>query len=254
MEIKNQIAKRQTANAVTYESSGTQVTLSPETIKRYLVSGGGAVTDQEVMMFLGMCQAQKLNPFNREAYLVKYGSNSPATMIVGKDVFLKRAQMHPDFDGLEAGIIVMTQDGQIQERNGTFYLPESETLVGGWCKVYQKGRRIPSYESVNLSEYIGRNNKGDVNAQWSKRPATMIRKVALTHALKEAFPNDLGGMYAQEEMDSISDIQLDETPVVVPQNPEPEPVYEQTVFDQTAGQIYPEEAPAADPAAALFGM
>lgn len=266
MEIKNNLVAKSNNNAgsvVTYDSNGTSVTLSFDLVKKYLVSGGGNVSNQEVMMYIGMCKAQRLNPFNREAYLIKYGSNSPATMITGKDVFLKRAQKHPDFDGLEAGIIVMTQDGQIQERKGTFYLPETEKLVGGWCKVYQKNRRIPSYEAVNLSEYIGRKKDGSVNDQWSKRPATMIRKVALVHALKEAFPDDLGGLYAQEEVEEAQDIVLPEAAVEISEPmPAPEPAYENPAhysdplydpaYDQVSTTPMPEAAPM-DPQQALFG-
>ena len=41
-------------------------------------------------MFIELCKAQKLNPFIREAYLIKFGI-SPANIVVGKDVFVKRA-------------------------------------------------------------------------------------------------------------------------------------------------------------------
>ncbi|HBF3006568.1 TPA: recombinase RecT, partial [Clostridioides difficile] len=52
------------------------------TVKNYLVSGNGNVTDQEVLMFIELCKAQKLNPFIKEAYLIKFG-NSPANIVVG---------------------------------------------------------------------------------------------------------------------------------------------------------------------------
>jgi hypothetical protein len=38
-------------------------------------------------------------------------------------------------------------------------------------------------------------------SSWAKIPATMIRKVALVQALREAFPSDLGGCYDSAEMD-----------------------------------------------------
>ena len=234
MAVNNSLVKqtkRKDTNIVQYDSNGTQVTLTFDTVKRYLVSGGGNVSDQEVVMFMGMCKAQHLNPFNREAYLIKYGSNSPATMITGKDVFLKRAQKNPSFDGLQCGIIVMENEtGNIVEREGTFFLDEEEKLVGGWAKVYIKGFQIPFYESVKLTEYIGKKRTGEITEQWQKRPATMIRKVALVHALKEAFPDELGGLYAQEEMGDAADIVLDATPVEVQ-----EPAYD---------QLYPAEATA----------
>ena len=58
--------------------------LTAETIKRYICPDA---TEQEILYFLELCKAQKLNPFIRDAYLVKYGSQ-PAQIIVGKDVFI----------------------------------------------------------------------------------------------------------------------------------------------------------------------
>ena len=77
---------------VEYESNGEMVKISPTMIKRYLVSGGGNVSDGEVMMFMSLCRYQHLNPFLREAYLIKYGSNDPATIVTEK-TFLQREPM-----------------------------------------------------------------------------------------------------------------------------------------------------------------
>ena len=69
-----------------YQLEGGQV-LTADTVKNYLVSGNGAATDQEVMMFIELCKAQRLNPFIREAYLIKFG-NSPANIgiVTGKQI------------------------------------------------------------------------------------------------------------------------------------------------------------------------
>ena len=57
-------------------------------------------------MFIELCKAQNLNPFIRNAYLrVKYGS-AAAQIIVGKDVFIKRASENPNFNGMKAGIVI----------------------------------------------------------------------------------------------------------------------------------------------------
>lgn len=47
---------------------------------------------------------------------------------------------------------------------------------------------------------------------WQQMPATMIRKVALEQALREAFMEELQGLYGAEEMGA----ELDETPMVQP--------------------------------------
>lgn len=88
-------------------------------VHTYLVSGGGNVSDGEVMMFMSLCRYQHLNPFLREAYLIKYGSNDPATIVTGKDVFTKRANADPRYKGKKAGIIVIKKDGAVEEREGT---------------------------------------------------------------------------------------------------------------------------------------
>ena len=42
----------------------------------------------------------------------------------------------------------------------------------------------------------------------------MVRKVAITQALRETFPNDFQQMYSEEEMNV--DMKLDETPIQQP--------------------------------------
>lgn len=242
MAVKNNLVKAQggAQNATTeYESNGEKIKLSPTIIRKYLVSGDGNVTEQEAMMFLMLCKSQHLNPFLREAYLIKYG-NSPATMVTGKDVFLKRARRQKDFEGMEAGIVVWNADGDLEERCGTYYSKEHEELVGGWAKVYIHNFVTPIYCSVSLEEYMGRKKDGTPNSQWSLRPATMIRKVAQSQALREAFPESFGGLYAQEEMSNVSDVVLDETTVQVVEEaprvqPEPEPMTDADYPDQTIG-------------------
>ena len=97
---------------VNYEAAGQMVELTQATVKQYLVSGNGNVTDQEVGMFLMLCKGQKLNPFLREAYLVKFGTQ-PAQIVVGKDAFTKRAESNKNYKGSEAGIVVVNLNNQI---------------------------------------------------------------------------------------------------------------------------------------------
>ena len=201
------------SNIVRYETDNGDVTLSKDIVKRYLVSGDASkVTDQEVMMFIQMCKYQNLNPFLREAYLIKFG-NSPATMVTGKDTFVKRAAKSKLCTGYEAGVIVQKEDGTVEYRKGALVLP-NEILVGGWAKVYRKDWQVPLENTVSLEEYQRYNSKGELMSNWSKMPATMIRKVALVQALREAIPEEFGGLYSPEEM-PIDDSTLDSTPVNV---------------------------------------
>lgn len=224
MAVQNSLRPQQqkmTDKPVEYKCGEETVKLSPTIIRNYLVNGGGNVTDQEIVMFLNLCRFQHLNPFLREAYLIKFG-NQPATIVTGKDAITKRAMRNPKFAGQQAGVVIYhPEDGQLEYRNGSLLMAD-EQLVGGWAKVYVKGYDVPIEAVVSYNEYVGTTKDGTVNSQWSKKPATMIRKVALVQALREAFPEDLGGLYASEEMN----IDLDETataaPVEIPQQDAPQ--------------------------------
>lgn len=167
--------------------------LTPEIIKRYICENA---TDQEVYFFIQLCKAQNLNPFLREAYLIKYGT-APATMVVGKETFTKRADRIPQYNGNKAGVILAV-NGQIQYREGSF-IQKGETLLGGWAEIFRKDRDHSTRSEVTLSEYEGKTKEGQITKQWRERPATMIRKVALVQGLREAFPDEFASMYSEEE-------------------------------------------------------
>lgn len=194
---------------VEYKCGNETVKLSQNIVRNFLVSGNGNVTDQELVLFINLCRFQHLNPYLKEAHLIKYGNN-PATMVVGKDAFMKRAKRNEHFRGFEAGVIVMANEtGMLNNRSGALVLP-GETLVGGWAKVYVDGYNVPVENVVGFEEYAGRKKDGSLNNQWATKPATMIRKVALVQSLREAFPEDFAGLYDQSEMGLDS---IDETPV-----------------------------------------
>ena len=56
MAVKNALQQRKSAAATTYEAGGSQITLTPDIVRKYLVSGSGNVTDQEIAMFISLCR------------------------------------------------------------------------------------------------------------------------------------------------------------------------------------------------------
>ena len=183
---------------VTYEVAGQEVKLSYSIVRKYLTKGNADVTDQELVQFISVCKFNKLNPFLNEAYLIKFKSargDGNAQMIVSKEALFKRAEACEQYDGIEAGIIVLRGDNVV-ELEGCFRQAK-DVLLGGWAKVYRKDRRVPTVSKVNLSEY----DKG--NSIWNEKKATMISKIAKVQALREAFPSQLGAMYAKEETTAL---------------------------------------------------
>lgn len=186
--------------AVSYETDNGQLTITENDVRNVL--GAPTATPAEIRMFLELCKAQGLNPFIKEAYIVKYG-NQDATLVVGKDVFTKRAQKNPKFEGFNAGITVKKENSDIIERRkGSMVLP-GEYIIGGWCEVYVKGYQNPMFDEVGFNEYAGYKKDGTLNKTWATKPGTMIRKVAIVHALREAFPDDFQGLYDEAEMGNL---------------------------------------------------
>lgn len=201
MAVANNLANKpvQRVETTEYMANGMKVTLTPGTVKNYLISGDKErVSDQEVAMFINLCRFTGLNPWLREAYCIKYG-NEPATLVVGKDAYFKRAELNEAYDGIEAGIIVLDESGEIIYRQGTLKL-NSEELIGGYAEVFRKDRSHSFRSEVSFEEYVSRKKDGSINSQWSRKPATMIRKVAMVQALREAFPQSFAGMYVAEEV------------------------------------------------------
>lgn len=175
-------------------ADGQHFTVSFADVRNFICA---KATDAECKIFLETCKQYRLNPFTKEAYLIHYDNNSedtPSTIVLGKNCYMQMAERHPAFDGFEAGIIVLdTEAGQLDHREGSIVY-EGEELLGGWAKVYRKDRTRPSYEEVKLAEY----DTG--KSLWKGKKATMIRKVALVHALREAFPSTFGALYDESEV------------------------------------------------------
>ena len=176
-----------------------KIKLSFDLILRWLAvkTAKGAVPgEQDLMKFLMTCKARKLNPFDGDAFLVGYdGKDGPVfSTIVAHQAFLKRAETHPEFDGMESGVIVQIGD-TTHELVGDFY-PDGARLLGGWATVFFVNRRHPMTKRLRLATF----DKG--RSLWKTNPEGMIVKCAEADALRSSFAQLIGGMYLREEMDA----------------------------------------------------
>lgn len=177
-----------------FSVGGKDVELSIALTQAYFCPQASAT---EAYVFNSWCAHNGLDPWRREAYLVKYGNN-PAQMLTAKDAFTKRAEANPRYQGQKAGVVVINREGKLENRVGELVL-DGEELVGGWADVYVKDYVFPVSAVVNFRERC-QYKDGKPQAKWATSPGLMIRKCALVAALREAFPNDVGGMYVPDEM------------------------------------------------------
>lgn len=195
------------ALSVSYDVLGSHIELDLPFIKKYLVRGNPQyISDQELLFFMNTCKMQGLNPLvGNEVYLIKYGKDNPAQMVVGKDAFLRRAYANPNYLCKQDGITVK-RGNQIVQKEGSCLYP-GEELVGGWCRVtyLRGGKERTAFREVAFSEY----NKG--KSTWREIPATMITKVAISQCFRDAFPNEYSGIYSEDELVASGAISAEDT-------------------------------------------
>lgn len=207
------------------DDAGTNIQISQQDVYQYICD---KATPQEVVFFMELCRSQRLNPFKREAFLVKYGS-SPASMITAEVVFERRANAHPSYTGMEHGVVYLDASGNICKREGTAtYKAAGEVLIGGWARVHRNDRS-DSYAEVSMDEY----NKNQ--SVWKTMPGAMIDKCARAVALRLAFPSDFQGMYISEEMGTAPDV-TEVHAEVMPDMPTDAPESQQ---EPISGPVYP---------------
>lgn len=186
-----------------------KVRLTASIVRKFVAvpsKSGTQPTERDCIRFIMLCRGKRANPFEGDVYMLGYDNwkgdrlaSTTFTMVCGVELFLKRAEQSEDFDGLESGVIIKTAKGELEERKGCIVLND-ETLVGGWCRVMRKDRKLPYYRTAKLSVY----DSG--YSRWKSDPAGMIEKVAKSQCLRDAFPTALGGLYSQEEMQRITEI------------------------------------------------
>ncbi len=185
--------------SIEYQAFGSAETvkLSIAIVKNWLVTptaSGKLPTDSDIMKFMMLCKARQLNPWEGDAFLVGYdGQKGPNfSLITAHQAFLKRAEAHGGYDGMQSGVILQDAKGNLVDLEGDF-VPTGYTLLGGWCKVYRKDQTYPKIARLNVEIF----DKGF--AQWKSNKPGMIVKCSEADALRGAFPNTLGGMYSESE-------------------------------------------------------
>lgn len=150
--------------------------------QKYLSTCGQNVPQNKVQEFLEIAQLKQLNPFTREIYLVGYGQNF--NIITGYEVYLKRAEKMPFYDGFD------------------FVIDDSNPQrVSGTITIYRKDRSHNFKHTVYLNEVINKNKDGNPNAMWAKMPYFMLKKVAIAQGFRLCFPLDFADMpYIKDEM------------------------------------------------------
>lgn len=75
--------------------------------------------------------------------------------LLSHQAFLKRAEVHKEYDGMASGVIVSNGE-EIIEMEGDFF-PDGYSLLGAWATVYFKTRSHPMRKRIKLSTFNNTN-------------------------------------------------------------------------------------------------
>jgi phage recombination protein Bet len=160
----------------------------------------GDVTEPELMAFLHECQRRKLDPFSRQIYLIgRYDRNKgrkvyrSQTSIDGFRLIARRAADKSGIDYSYEDTIWFDDKGQRHEVWLSPGVPAAAKVV-----VIRNGQRFDAV--ARYGAYVQTNRDGEPLGLWRSMPDVLIAKCAEGLALRKAFPEDLGGIYTEEEM------------------------------------------------------
>lgn len=151
-------------------------------------------TDLELQFFIEQCKRTGLDPITRQIYFIKNPADGKVQVQTSIDGFRLVAERSGVYEGQTTPMWCGT-DG-VWKDVWLSKTPPSACKIG----VYKKGFRDALYAIALFDEYAQKKRDGSLSFMWGKMPALMIAKVAESLALRKAFPNDLSGLYTQEEM------------------------------------------------------
>ena len=141
-------------------------------------------TNKELQFFLTVCAKRNLDPILKQIYWTPKGM---MTSIDGLRVIAYRTGRYRP--GKKEHIL--NEKGNLEQARATvFQLFTYEDGTHEWFEVT---------EEASLNEYIAN------TPTWRKMPEVMLKKCAEAQALRRAFPEEMGSLYATEELDQANE-------------------------------------------------
>lgn len=154
-------------------------------------------TKDELALFVSTCNRMQLDPFARQVFAVKRWDAR-----AGREVM----SIQVSIDGFR---LVAERTGKYAGQMGPFWTADGKEWLEVWLSkeppaaakvaVVRSDFQVPLWAVATWEQYK-QEGKNGLSPMWRRMGPLMLAKCAESLALRRAFPNELSGVYTQEEM------------------------------------------------------
>lgn len=175
-----------------------------------------ASQDASIVMVYEYCKARGLDPLKKPVHIVPMWVKDANGIGHMRDIVMPgiqemritaaRTREYAGSDPAKMGATInvpVTNASDAPSNVMMLSVPESVTMT-----VYRlvQGKKYAFTHTEYFLEAVARKNGGLINEMWQKRPIGQLTKCAEAGALRKAFPEELGGEYAAEEMEGREEL------------------------------------------------